>query len=99
MNIKYSDLRDKILGCWNGKNIGGVLGAPYEECQRSLHDVKFYQQDLNGNPPGNDDLDLQLVCSTLPKSTGKSSIHIFLPITGWSILCRTGPNTEWQKEI
>lgn len=60
MNIKYSDLRDKIFGCWNGKNIGGVLGAPYEECQRSLHDVKFYQQDLNGNPPGNDDLDLQL---------------------------------------
>ena len=30
MNIKYSDLRDKILGCWNGKNIGGVWGEPYE---------------------------------------------------------------------
>lgn len=71
MNIKYSDLRDKILGCWNGKNIGGVLGAPYEECQRSLHDVKFYQQDLYGNPPGNDDLDLQLVWLNAAEKHGK----------------------------
>ena len=23
-------LRDKILGCFNGKNVGGTLGAPLE---------------------------------------------------------------------
>ena len=61
MDISYAKLRDKILGCWNGKNVGGVLGGPYEECPRMVHDVHFYAQDINGNPPGNDDLDLQLV--------------------------------------
>lgn len=28
MNLDFQTLKDKILGCWNGKNIGGVLGAP-----------------------------------------------------------------------
>ena len=28
MNRKI--LRDKILGCFNGKNVGGTLGAPLE---------------------------------------------------------------------
>ena len=60
MELSYEVLRDKVLGCWNGKNIGGVLGAPLEG-QRQVNDVSFYLQDLNGNPPPNDDLDLQLV--------------------------------------
>lgn len=52
--------RDKVLGCWTGKNIGGTLGAPMEG-RREIFDVSFYTQDLNGNPAPNDDLDLQLV--------------------------------------
>ena len=52
--------RDKVLGCWTGKNIGGTLGAPMEG-QREIFDVSFYTQDLQGNPAPNDDLDLQLV--------------------------------------
>lgn len=72
MNISNKVLRDKILGCWSGKNAGGVLGAPYEECPRMTHDIKFYSQELNGNPPGNDDVDLQLVFLNAVEKYGKN---------------------------
>lgn len=42
------------------KNVGGVLGAPFE-CKRMVPDVDFYIQDLTMGPPANDDLDLQIV--------------------------------------
>ncbi len=62
MTINHNELKNKILGCFNGKNAGGVLGAPFEQLPRGTHDVKFYvQENLNCNPPANDDLDLQLV--------------------------------------
>lgn len=77
MIIKSLELRDKILGCWNGKNVGGVLGGPYEEYPRTTHDVHFYAQDINGNPPGNDDLDLQLVwLNAVEKYGKKTDAHI-----------------------
>lgn len=60
--LNYATLKDKILGCFNGKNAGGALGAPFELLPRGTHDVSYYiQPNINGNPPPNDDLDLQLV--------------------------------------
>ncbi len=73
MNMSSKELRNKILGCWNGKNVGGVLGGPYEEYPRMTHDVHFYAQDINGNPPGNDDLDLQLVWLNAAEQYGKKT--------------------------
>ena len=61
MELNSKLLYDKIMGCWNGKNIGGVLGTPLEG-KRGVFDLQFYlQKDMDGNPPPNDDLDLQLV--------------------------------------
>lgn len=60
MNLNTEDYRDKVLGCWLGKNIGGTLGAPFE-WRRAVHDVSFYTQDLGGEPLPNDDLDIQLL--------------------------------------
>ena len=60
MILDYKTYRDKVTGCWAGKNIGGVLGAPFE-CKRQVNDVDFYIQDLSRGPPPNDDLDLQIV--------------------------------------
>lgn len=61
MQIDFQTIKDKILGCWNGKNIGGVLGAPFEG-KRGTFSIDYYvQENLEGNPPPNDDLDLQLV--------------------------------------
>lgn len=60
MALSYEVLKDKILGCYNGKNIGGALGAPFE-CYRGTFPVDYYtQKDIDNNPPPNDDLDLQL---------------------------------------
>jgi len=60
MRLDFDTYKDKMAGCWMGKNIGGVLGAPFEG-KRGVFDVDFYVQELSGHPPANDDLDLQLV--------------------------------------
>lgn len=46
--IKLEDYRNKSIGCWYGKNIGGTLGAPME-WKRQINDVSFYVQELNRN--------------------------------------------------
>lgn len=59
--LNKNDYRNKVLGCWLGKNVGGTLGAPFE-WKRQLNHVSFYvQEDLNGQPMPNDDLDIQLL--------------------------------------
>lgn len=60
MLLDFNTYRDKVAGCWMGKNIGGVLGAPFEG-MRQFNDASFYAQDLSMGPPPNDDLDLQIV--------------------------------------
>lgn len=60
MILDFETYRDKVMGCWTGKNIGGVLGAPFEGL-RQVNEVNFYTQDLSMGPPPNDDLDLQIV--------------------------------------
>ena len=57
MILDLQTYKDKVSGCWIGKNIGGVLGEPYE-CLRQINRVDFYSQDLSMGPPANDDLDL-----------------------------------------
>ena len=61
MKLNQDDYRNKVLGCWLGKNVGGTLGAPFE-WRRQINNVSFYEQkDLNGQPMPNDDLDIQLL--------------------------------------
>jgi ADP-ribosylglycohydrolase len=54
--------RDKVLGCWLGKNIGGTLGGPLEEKfgRDELFNVSWYPDLPEGGIP-NDDLELQLI--------------------------------------
>ncbi len=59
-NLNIDEYREKVYGCWLGKNIGGTLGAPFEG-GTELTDLKFYYQEMNGDPLPNDDLDLQLI--------------------------------------
>ena len=51
--------RDKVLGCWLGKAIGGTLGQPHEGQDGPL-DLTFYDPVPDEAIP-NDDLDLQVV--------------------------------------
>lgn len=72
--MKQLDLktyRDKVMGCWTGKNIGGVLGAPFEGL-RQVNEVNFYTQDLSMGPPPNDDLDLQIVWLAAAERYGRN---------------------------
>ena len=59
ITLNRAELRDKIYGCWLGKNIGGTLGGPYET-RRDILDIQGYLT-APGEPLANDDLDLQLV--------------------------------------
>lgn len=57
--IRFKEYMDKMLGCWNGKNIGGTLGVPFEG-YRGVYEFDYYTQDIS-KPLPNDDLDIQLV--------------------------------------
>lgn len=41
MVLDFKTYRDKVLGCWMGKNIGGVLGASFEGIRQFNDDVGF----------------------------------------------------------
>lgn len=47
--LDFATYKDKVMGCWAGKNIGGVLGAPFEG-KRQVNDISFYTQDLSMGP-------------------------------------------------
>jgi len=70
MKIDFKTYRDKVYGCYLGKNIGGTLGAPFE-CFRGVYDVDFFMQDVS-QPIPNDDVDLQLVWLSAVEHEGKN---------------------------
>lgn len=72
MELTYSVYKDKVMGCWTGKNIGGVLGAPFEALRQVNDDVDFYTQDLSMGPPPNDDLDLQIIWLSAVERYGRN---------------------------
>lgn len=59
IKLNKETLKDKIHGCWLGKNIGGTMGTPYEG-RREVQDIKGFVT-KPGEVLPNDDLDLQLI--------------------------------------
>jgi len=57
--LERTDFADRVHACWQGKNIGGTLGAPHE-FKRTRLELTFYDPVPTEAAP-NDDLDLQLV--------------------------------------
>ena len=59
MKIDYKNYYDKVLACWTGKSLGGIVGAPYE-CHK-----QFKKTEIKDLWPKilypNDDLDIQVV--------------------------------------
>ncbi|MDO4303551.1 MAG: ADP-ribosylglycohydrolase family protein [Bacillota bacterium] len=58
--MEQKEFRDRVLGCWLGKNIGGTLGMPME-WERKRNNVSYYTHDITGDPLPNDDLDIQIL--------------------------------------
>jgi ADP-ribosylglycohydrolase len=59
-SINEAEFRDRVYACWLGKNIGGTLGMPFEG-KKEINNVTFYTNLKEGEPAGNDDLDLQIL--------------------------------------
>ena len=61
LDLASDDFRDRVNGCWMGKNCGGTLGAPLEEVfgRPEPFDVWWYPKLEAGGIP-NDDLEMQL---------------------------------------
>ena len=62
IDLNSPSFREKVYGCWLGKNCGGTLGAPLEEAwgRPELFDVWWYPKLQEGGIP-NDDLEMQLI--------------------------------------
>lgn len=57
--MESSTLRDKIIGCWIGKSIGGTLGAPVEGHLNPP--PRYFYDPIPDRMMPNDDLDLQVL--------------------------------------
>jgi len=62
LKIDRKRFRDKVMGCWLGKNAGGTLGEPLEEKfgRKEMFQIDWYPFLPEGGIP-NDDLELQLI--------------------------------------
>ncbi len=69
--------REKVLGAWLGKAVGGTLGQPWEGCRGPLG-LTFYDPVPTEMMP-NDDLDLQVVwaCRLATDWNGAVSLEHF----------------------
>lgn len=67
------DCRKKMLACWQGKNIGGTLGGPYEGFS-AVNNLKFYDPVPSGSMP-NDDLELQAMYAAALDGMEKPEIN------------------------
>jgi ADP-ribosylglycohydrolase len=71
LRIDETTFRDKVLGCWLGKNAGGTLGGPLEAKfgRDELFEVSWYTDLPEGGIP-NDDLEMQLIWFQALKERG-----------------------------
>jgi len=74
IKLSLETYRDKVYGCWIGKNAGGTMGGPLERIwgQDEMFNVWWYPELPEGGVP-NDDLEIQLVWLQALKERG---IHI-----------------------
>ena len=70
---QVADYRKKVLACWQGKNIGGTLGAPFEGFPFVNH-LTYYDPVPTGALP-NDDLELQAMYVAALDRMDKPEIH------------------------
>jgi ADP-ribosylglycohydrolase len=59
MKLSYKQYYDRVLGCWIGKSLGGIVGAPFEGHKIDNHKTpdKVWPDKIAPN----DDLDIQVV--------------------------------------
>ncbi|MBC2593816.1 ADP-ribosylglycohydrolase family protein [Ruficoccus amylovorans] len=91
MSDSISRYRERVVGCWLGKAVGGTLGMPYEGCSGPL-DLTFYRPVPNTMLP-NDDLDLQVLWACLLNAQDHPRVSSDLFVKGW----REHINFPWDE--
>ncbi|MDD3153765.1 MAG: ADP-ribosylglycohydrolase family protein [Victivallaceae bacterium] len=88
--------REKIIGAWLGKAVGGTLGQPWEGCSGPLN-LSFYDPIPSGMI-ANDDLDVQVVwaCKLAKEWNGEISRHL---MAGAWPSCINNPCDEYGVAI
>lgn len=87
--MNSQDYRNKVYGCWLGKNIGGTIGAPMEGTKEFVPLPEKYPEEAVAN----DDLDLQLVwLDVLERNNGDITVDDLAD--GWRN-CITYPFDEY----
>ena len=81
MAMDIENYREKVMGCWLGKAVGGTLGMPYEG-KDGPFDLDFYNPVPTGMVP-NDDLDLQVVWAYLLDRQETPEVSRTLFSKGW----------------
>ena len=71
--INQTIYRDKVYACWQGKNVGGTMGTPFENKPGPLNVTGYTTP--KGEPLPNDDLDLQLVWLRAMEEVGPAQMH------------------------
>ena len=73
--LNTTSYRNKVWGCWLGKNAGGTLGGPLEKIfgTPEMFDISWYPKLEKGGMPNND-LEIQLVWLQALKDLGPN-IH------------------------
>lgn len=80
--IKIDRYREKMMGCWLGKAVGGTLGMPYEGYAGPLN-LDFYDP-VPATMVANDDLDLQVLWACLLAEQAEPKVGAELFIQGWT---------------
>ncbi|MGE9289516.1 MAG: ADP-ribosylglycohydrolase family protein [Puniceicoccales bacterium] len=75
------EYREKMMGCWLGKAVGGTLGMPYEGYAGPLG-LSFYDP-VPKTMVANDDLDLQVLWACLLEEQEHPMVGPELFIQGW----------------
>ena len=71
--IDQNIYRDKVYACWQGKNVGGTMGTPFENKPGPLSVTGYTTP--KGEPLPNDDLDLQLVWLRAMEEVGPTQMN------------------------
>ncbi len=81
VSIKIEGYREKVLGCWLGKSIGGTLGMPCEGKDGPLN-YSFYDPVPTQMIP-NDDLDLQVLWACVMDKMEKPRVDKDILAKAW----------------
>ncbi|WP_309397115.1 ADP-ribosylglycohydrolase family protein [Cerasicoccus maritimus] len=90
--LAIPNYRDRVMGCWLGKAVGGTLGMPYEGHTGPLK--LTYYDPVPETMLANDDLDLQVLWACLLDERGeRPNVCPELFIKGW----RDHINFPWDE--